>query len=222
MQVIISDSNLSWFVNVSLYQWIDSYFYSSAERKVFVFCVVGVEKRRPESLMSDRGRWASPDWPSAQSLLLVATFILHHWYVTSRSSEKHICFNDNKTAINKTCILVWSSSVVYQCYFVCFVCVTVCTSLLLWKRKQREETVGQLLCSDKSHKVKKQGVAQVWTSKEHSTGFSHDIPLVWFECCRFKLPCLKYQLLELEINKLAVFNRRMPPLYFSMSSDGSE
>ena len=78
--------------------------------------------------MSDRGRWASPDWPSAQSLLLVATFILHHWYVTSRSSEKHICFHDNETAIKKTCILVWSSSVVYQCYFCVF-----CMCYILYK-----------------------------------------------------------------------------------------
>ena len=86
--------------------------------------------------MSDRGRWASPDWPSAQSLLLVVTFILHHWYVTSRSSEKHICFHDNKTAIKKTCILVWSSSVVYQCYFCVF-----CMCYILYKPASVKEEV---------------------------------------------------------------------------------
>ena len=125
-----------------------------------MFCVVRVEKRRPESLMSDRGRWASPDWPSAQSLLLVATFILHHWYVTSRSSEKHICFHDNKTAIMKTCILVWSFAVVYQCYF-CVFCYILNKPASVKEKAERRDRLTAALFIKKAPELKKRFDASV-------------------------------------------------------------
>ena len=136
-------------------------------------------------------------------------------------------FHDKEIAIKKTCILVWSYSVVFQCNFcVFFMCYSLYKSASVKevvKRRDRCELRRELLCSAKSPRVKNnKGWHKCELQKSAVLAFVMTYPWCGLGVVVFSCLGLSVNSLNKQINKLAVFNRRMPPLYYSMSSDGSE